>query len=556
MEESNHMYIVTNALENLLRNKGRNILLMAIIFVIITTTVVALIINNTSNNVIEDYKTRFSSQVSITPDMEKMREQALQGATSGRISMRMPTISPEMLLSFTQSDALQRSEAYGSLSANSDSLTAIDQSDDVSTDPGGLGGASAGITGTTGPDGRQSFSFMGGGNFRLYGSYWDDFNEGVRALLNDGKSTMPSNNNECLISQDLAELNNISVGDKIKLLVDFTYDIPEGTNMSGYSSGDTYRANGADYILSEGFDGMFRASRTQEVIFTVTGIYDDLKDEYDNANMPKMAPLNHRNEILTTLETLLALRKSNENNIQLTVTYYLKSPDLLEQFEQDVRAMGLSDQFVVTTDASSYDTIVKPVLGLKSITLTFMVVVLVLGAVILILLTSIAVRERKYEIGVLRAMGMKKGKVSLGLWTELLVLTGICLVIGIGVGTVAAQPITDVLITQQAEAVASSNPFATGMPGGSGGPITSGGPSGGSSGGSGGPVTIGMGPTMIGPGGYNPNAKPLSEMDVSLGLLTIIEIIGIALLLATVAGLVATARITKYEPIKILMERN
>jgi len=31
---------------------------------------------------------------------------------------------------------------------------------------------------------------------------------------------------------------------------------------------------------------------------------------------------------------------------------------------------------------------------------------------------------------------------------------------------------------------------------------------------------------------------------------------GIALLLASLAGLVSISRITKYEPIKILMERN
>ena len=532
------MYIVKNALENLLRNKGRNILITAIIFVIIATTVVALIIHNTSNAVIEDYKTRFSSQVSITPDMEKIREQAMQNSTGGRVSMRVPTISPELLLSFTQSDALQRSEAYGSLSANSSTLTAIDQSDDASTDPSGpSSGGAGGITASAGPDGRPTYSVMGGGNFRLYGGYWTDFSDGVRALLDDGKSAMPSANNECLISQDLAELNNISVGDKITVEVQFSLDIPSTVDMSGYESGDTYRANGVDYTLSLGMEGEFRATRTLEVVLTVTGIYDDLKDAYDNENFPKIASLNHRNEILTTLETLLALRKNNENNISLNVTYYLKSPDLIDEFESYVRNAGLSDQYLVTTDSSSYDMIVKPVLGLKSITLTFMVVVLVLGAIILVLLTSIAVRERKYEIGVLRAMGMRKSRVSLGLWTELLVMTGVCLVLGIAVGILAAQPITDILITQQAEAASSTT---TGGPG-SGGPM--------------GIITTGMG-GPIGPGGMFTSAQPLSEMDISIGFITILEIIGIALLLATIAGLVATSRITKYEPIKILMERH
>jgi len=178
----------------------------------------------------------------------------------------------------------------------------------------------------------------------------------------------------------------------------------------------------------------------------------------------------------------------------------------------------------------------------------------VLGAIILILLTLIAIRERKYEIGVLRAMGMKKGRVALGLWTELLVMTVLCLVLGLGVGALAAQPITDVLLTQQAQAASTAD---TGMPGGPGGPVTTSGPGGAS--GSAGPIgvsTIGIGPAMLSGSGAGAGEQPLAEMDIAIGLDTIAEIIGIALLLATLAGLVSTSRITRYEPIRILMERN
>ena len=546
------MYIFTNALENLLRNKGRNILIMTIIFLIIATTVVALIINNTASVVIEDYKTRFSSQVSISPDMEKVRQEAVANASGGMVSMKMPTIEPELLLSFAQSDTLQRSEAYASLSANSDSLKAIDQSDDDASS--GDGGPSVGISGSSGPDGNVGFAIRGGGNYRLYGGYWEEFNNGTRALIDDGISALPDADNECLVSQDLAELNGISVGDTIKLQVQMSTDIGADVDMTGYADGDAYQANGQSYTLSAGPDGNFFASRTVELALVVTGIYDDLNDAYDNENMPQMAAFNHRNEILTTLDTLLSVRASNENNINLIATYYLKSPDLLSDFEAYVRNAGLSDLFLVSTDAASYDRIVKPVVALKSITLTFMIVVLVLGAIILILLTLIAIRERKYEIGVLRAMGMKKGRVALGLWTELLVMTVLCLVLGLGVGALAAQPITDVLLTQQAQAASTAD---TGMPGGPGGPVTTSGPGGAS--GSAGPIgvsTIGIGPAMLSGSGAGAGEQPLAEMDIAIGLDTIAEIIGIALLLATLAGLVSTSRITRYEPIRILMERN
>ncbi|MCL2826656.1 MAG: hypothetical protein FWD72_04545, partial [Eggerthellaceae bacterium] len=107
------MYIVKNALENLLRNKGRNILIMAIMFLIIATSVVALIINNTANAVIQDYQSRFSAEVSISPDMTKLRQEAANNASSSssstsgsngiRAAIQMPTISPDQLLSFAQS---------------------------------------------------------------------------------------------------------------------------------------------------------------------------------------------------------------------------------------------------------------------------------------------------------------------------------------------------------------------------------------------------------------------------------------------------------------------
>jgi putative ABC transport system permease protein len=49
--------------------------------------------------------------------------------------------------------------------------------------------------------------------------------------------------------------------------------------------------------------------------------------------------------------------------------------------------------------------------------------------------------------------------------------------------------------------------------------------------------------------------ETLTSMDVSLGWDTLLEIIAVALLLSTIAGVIATVQITKYEPIKILMER-
>jgi len=46
------------------------------------------------------------------------------------------------------------------------------------------------------------------------------------------------------------------------------------------------------------------------------------------------------------------------------------------------------------------------------------------------------------------------------------------------------------------------------------------------------------------------------QINIALDGVTALQILGVSLLLATLAGAVSVSRITKYEPIKILMERN
>lgn len=50
--------------------------------------------------------------------------------------------------------------------------------------------------------------------------------------------------------------------------------------------------------------------------------------------------------------------------------------------------------------------------------------------------------------------------------------------------------------------------------------------------------------------------EPLSHLDVVLNMATLLKISMIALLLTTVSAVSSMLKIVKYEPIKILMERN
>jgi putative ABC transport system permease protein len=261
-----------------------------------------------------------------------------------------------------------------------------------------------------------------------------------------------------------------------------------------------------------------------KLYLTVSGFYFDYTANMFGAGAEAPAAINVRNDIITLYDTASSLVDKNNHRRTDTAVFYLKTPDLITAFESEARAAGLSLDYKVTIDEEAYLKIIRPVEGMSKISLTFMIVVLALGGLVLALLATLSIRERKYEVGVLRAMGMKKRAVALGLILESLSITLVCLAIGLGIGAAVAQPVSDMLLHEQAAAAEAAPSAGTGM------------------------YYAGTQADL--------NAKPLTEMDVGLNLNVMMMIVLISLFLVLVSGVTGICHITKYEPIKILMERN
>ncbi|MDO7203867.1 hypothetical protein Q5M85_06465 [Paraclostridium bifermentans] len=147
-----------------------------------------------------------------------------------------------------------------------------------------------------------------------------------------------------MVSKEFAKLNNLKVGDKMQI------------------------KNPQDPDKLESLD------------LTISGIYYDGAKSNDYGMKHHM--LNRSNEIITTYDTLkLYDEKSEEDLVTMDAKYYLKDPDLVDEFNKEAHEMGLSELFDLSVDASSYNSIVKPVEGLKSISKIFMTLVLGFGVV-------------------------------------------------------------------------------------------------------------------------------------------------------------------------------
>lgn len=469
------MYIISNAIKNLKRNKSRNILVGIIIFILILSTTISMIINTTSKEIIDNYKDNFGSKVNISIDMEKWQNSikihSNQG--NGSISDNKDKITAKQYMEFSKSEYLKSYKINGQLMAGLSELEAIDEN------------IADGLGSKPMPGYENSIEVKPTVNLLSYSDLNSipSFNDGFRKII-DGK--MYKNINECVISSEFANLNSLKVGDKIEI-INF-YDNNQAFNL------------------------------------IVSGIYADGTEEYGNIAI-KQPSLNRRNEILTSTETM---KPAFDNNTAfIKAEYELYSPEYLVNFEKEVRTKGLKDFYKVSTDEEDYNKIVAPVQGLSKISTSFMVVVLGLGVAILLIISAIAIRERKYEIGVLRAMGMKKSKLACMFMAETIAITVICLTIGLGSGSIVAQPIADSMIQVQVEiAQRNENNQSFGET------------------------------TYIADSSNKKDIKPISEIDIYLKSEAVMQICFIAIFISLITSSMAVISITKYEPMKILSERN
>lgn len=473
------MYLIGHALKNIVRNKGRYLLIGTVLIVSFMSITVSAMIHFTTKAVIDDYSDRFGASVYFTPDLRKLLA-LMEPDENGMY--HNPEITTEQYIVFSKSDAVKNTLFQGSRQTYSDELLGLDQGgEEQFYDSGGW--HNFGWQNFTGTDSHATQPQRQAPNATVLGysdcSMMEDFALGLREL---DEGIFFETSNECMVSRDFADLNGLKVGD--------SFDLQDVNNME-----------------------------TAPLHLTVCGIYLDITTPQPNGS--DWAVNNRRNEILTSFSTL---EEHGIDGLYITAVYYLKSPDFAPEFETYVRENGLNEVYNVNVDARSYNSIVKPIESLKNISTTFLVVILLVGCLILILLSMLGVRERKYEIGVLRAMGMPKGKVAFGLICESVCVMTLCMCIGLGVGSMIAQPVSNAIMDEQADLV-EQQPQAN------------------------------YGDIIASTADTSENVSALQEVQIVLAPESIGFIVIISLVLGLLSNVAGIFYIARYEPMKILSER-
>ena len=159
---------------------------------------------------------------------------------------------------------------------------------------------------------------------------------------------------------------------------------------------------------------------------------------------------NSANEIITNITFIKKILSGNENlKPTITPTFIIKDVESVDKFSEEVKAKGLSEYYTITSNVEEIESATESVDNVKIFATTFLIITLIIGGVVLVVINMINIRERKYEIGVLRTVGMKKSKLSLQFMFELLIVAMFSLVVGAGVGACLSVPVSNKLLESE-----------------------------------------------------------------------------------------------------------
>lgn len=491
------MYIFKNALTSIVRNKGRNLLIGIIILVISCAVSVTLAINSSSRRLIESYESKYEVEATIGMNRENMmKDFNPEDRENSKNSMQemfslASSVTVDDIKNYADSEYVKSYYYVMQVGVNAKDLEKAEMNSSNGNNN----------FGNRGPNGKGGFTNESSGNFTLKGySSIESMNEFIEGsyTITDGEVSDDFDSHYCLINKELATLNEISVGDSITIID---------------SEDDSY-----NYEL------------------IVSGIYEEKSDNDSGMSM-------FAHSVNTIITNTHFIDKMVENNEALTVsttpTFILTSGDVVESFSSELTEKGLSEYLSVQTNLDQVEGATNTISNVKNFAITFLLITLIIGTVVLLVINMINIRERKYEIGVLRTIGMKKSKVCMQFMIELFLVALVSLVIGAGIGATMSVPVSNSLLENEiASSQNESNNIRENF--GKNGHSDSGRPNDNF-------ANNGFkGVTMV---------QAFDSIDAVVDFEVVIELLGIGLVITLVSSISAITSIQKFSPLTILKER-
>ena len=195
--------------------------------------------------------------------------------------------------------------------------------------------------------------------------------------LEKGRHIEENDQNKILIHEKFASLNNLNMGDKIKL-----------------------EQNG------------------KNIEFEIVGIYSGEKTN----NFEGLSSDFIENTMYTDYNSSQKLLDYSSNNRVTSVEYGVNNPTKLDEIIRNVENLGINN-ISVSKSNKNYELVTSSVESITKLTNMIRIGSIIVGIVILSLVLMFWIRERLYEIGVLLSLGITKINLILQFVVETLIVT-------------------------------------------------------------------------------------------------------------------------------------
>lgn len=393
------MYIVKNAIKNVLRSKHRSIMIGIILFVLSFCTCIGLSIQQASNTSKDTMMELTDIEATISVDRQKIMDSSKSGGDP-RENMQKgfqeySSLSLEELETYAQLDTVNNFYYTGSLSV-------------LGTDEFELIESTMQMPGPMKEETTSGFTLVGYSSDEAMTGFQDgDANITQGTMFTENTSAY-----ECIISEELATYNSIEVGDTITLVNSSDESLTSTWTVTGFFETETSQSQPGDFL------------------------------QQDSAN-----------SIYTSYSALEILANEQSLELQVNGTYSFKTVQDYETFQEDCYDAGLDEQYSVSSsDINQYEQSLIPLENLSTFAFYFVCVILLIGSIVLVVLNIFSIRERNHEIGILCAIGMNKIKIASQFFCETLFIALIAVLLGTSLGAVSSVPVTNQLLSTQLSA--------------------------------------------------------------------------------------------------------
>lgn len=261
--------------------------------------------------------------------------------------------------------------------------------------------------------------------------------------ITQGEMFSGETSGQAVISRELAELNELTIGDHITL--EINRDV-----------------TGIDFPAEK-----------QECVFEIAGIFDILKKQQIDQYTGQRQML--QNWVFVDSRTLLPYLNELLESIGMEpmgyekVTFSIADPaemDTIIKGVQDNRAINW-DCFKIEFDNSGYQSVENALEGMDSSIRIMIAIIVLAGIAVLILLLSIWARFRVRETGIMLALGENRGKVLAQRMVEIALVAVLAFGLSYPISGLAANSVGNMLLKQangQTAPESASNTIQAGMP--------------------------------------------------------------------------------------------